>query len=80
MVAKTIFLSADRLPADDDALVAAVDLSLSAHFADRTRFASPKLMAPMPVLGIPGWHPGTDRESFYDDRDHFRAKARGAGA
>jgi hypothetical protein len=29
-------------------------------------------MAPMPVLGIPGWYPDTDRESFYDDTDHFR--------
>jgi len=43
------------------------------------RFATPRLMAPMPVLGIPGWHPGTAREDFYDDPVHFRgSSARGA--
>jgi len=26
----------------------------------------------MPVLGIPGWHPDTSIESFYDDATHFR--------
>ena len=24
-------------------------------------------MPPLPVLGVPGWHPETFRESFYDD-------------
>jgi hypothetical protein len=31
-------------------------------------------MAPMPVLGVPGWHPDTQREAFYDDASHFRSK------
>ena len=48
--------------------------SLAAHFADRARFPSPQAMAPMPVLGVPGWHPDTGRESFYDDAAHFRSK------
>jgi hypothetical protein len=73
IVAKTIFLSTGRLP-DDDALVASVDASLAAHFEDRARFASPKRMAPMPVLGIPGWHPDTCYETFYDDPAHFRGR------
>lgn len=73
MVAKTIFLSTESLP-DDDALVKSVDLSLAAHFEDRSRFASPKRMAPMPVLGIPGWHAGTCYEIFYDDTVHFRRR------
>jgi hypothetical protein len=30
-------------------------------------------MAPMPVLGVPGWHRAQD-EAFYDDPVHFRAK------
>ena len=73
MVAKTVFLAADRLP-HDDALVESVDLSLAAHFEDRSRFASPKRMAPMPVLGVPGWHAGTCYETFYDDPHHFRGR------
>ena len=73
IVAKTVFLRVDELP-PDDALRAQADALLAAHFAMRARFASPRLMAPMPVLGVPGWHPDNARESFYDDRDHFRSK------
>lgn len=74
MVAKTVFLPVDAgffaLP--PATLTARADELLAAHFSDRARFASPKLMAPMPVLGVPGWHPGTATETFYDDPDHFR--------
>jgi hypothetical protein len=74
MVAKTVFVPVDdaflALPAEAQA--ARADELLAAHFADRARFASPRMMAPMPVLGVPGWHPGTASESFYDDPDHFR--------
>jgi len=74
IVAKTIFLPMDPLP-EEAGLGRAIDARLAAHFADRGLFASPRAMAPMPVLGVPGWHPDTARESFYDDRDHFRAKS-----
>src|SRR5260221_9573292 len=77
MVAQTIFLPMALLP-DDAALGGAVDGALALHFAARERFASPRRMAPMPILGIPGWHPQTERESFYDDRAHFRGKTRAA--
>jgi len=76
IVAKTVFVPVDEmffmLPAA--AQVARADALLAAHFADRARFRSPKSMAPMPVLGVPGWHPDTGRESFYDDPVHFRKK------
>jgi hypothetical protein len=76
IVAKTVFLPVDEgfaaLPGPAQA--ARADALLAAHFADRSRFASPRSMAPLPVLGIPGWHPGTSREDFYDDADHFRPK------
>jgi hypothetical protein len=78
IVAKTVFLPVDELP--EEPLVAYVDRALAAHFSDRSRFASPRRMAPIPVLGIPGWHPGTAQESFYDDPDHFRAKSPPQGA
>lgn len=78
MVAKTVFvpvsdfffmLSAESQLEEADKLVAN-------HFASRARFASPKSMAPMPVLGVPGWHFAAQDERFYDDPDHFRSKAR----
>ena len=55
-----------------------VDHMLATHFSERRNFASPKAMAPMPVLGVPGWHPDTAREAFYDDRQHFRGKDYGS--
>jgi hypothetical protein len=76
MVAKTVFVPVNdfftMLPGESQ--VAEADSLLASHFAQRSRFHSPKSMAPMPVLGIPGWHPGTDSEAFYDDTEHFRAK------
>ncbi len=76
MVAKTVFVPVDDFFAmlPPEAQGARADALLAAHFAHRSRFASPKAMAPLPVLGIPGWHPGTGHESFYDDTDHFRKK------
>ena len=68
IVAKTIFVGFAADTAQADALAAA-------HFSGRARFPSPKSMAPMPVLGVPGWHPDSVREQFYDDAAHFRAKA-----
>lgn len=67
IVAKTVFIpfAADASSADD---------LLAAHFGDRANFPSPKSMAPMPVLGVPGWDPRNAAEAFYDDRSHFRSK------
>ncbi|QJR13835.1 DUF3025 domain-containing protein [Usitatibacter palustris] len=66
LVAKTVFLSADT----------SVDEGLARHFAERANFRSPRIMPPMPVLGVPGWYPDTERESFYDDPVHFRGSRR----
>src|SRR4029079_10137504 len=73
IVAKTVFV-----PATDffflsplEAQVELVDGLLAAHFSRRARFQSPKAMAPMPVMGVPGWHPRTSEEAFYDDPVHF---------
>ena len=59
--------------------VGEADALLAAHFAQRARFPSPRAMAPMPVFGIPGWHPGTARESYYDCAQHFRPQTGGRG-
>ena len=81
MVAKTVFIPVRKsffsLPAEEQ--IRHADGLVAAHFAERARFPSPKAMAPMPVLGIPGWHPGTALESFYDDAKHFRSKPRRGG-
>jgi hypothetical protein len=78
MVAKTVFV-----PVSDFFFMSApesqleeVDRLVAGHFASRARFASPKAMAPMPVLGVPGWHFDAQDEAFYDDAAHFRSRAR----
>jgi hypothetical protein len=78
MVAKTVFVPVDELffmlPAE--AQVAQADALVAAHFTQRARFHSPRSMAPMPVLGVPGWHFAAQDEAFYDDPKHFRSKPR----
>ena len=79
MVAKTVFVPVNDLffMLPIEAQVTRADALLAAHFANRARYQSPKMMAPMPVLGVPGWHPDTGREEFYDDPVHFRGKMSG---
>jgi hypothetical protein len=81
MVAKTVFIAADDefLALPFEAQLARADSLVASHFAERANFPSPKAMAPMPVLGVPGWHPDTSRESFYDDAKHFRSKEKAHG-
>ena len=76
MVAKTVFVPVDELffMLPIEAQVAKVDALLAAHFAQRSRFPSPRAMAPMPILGVPGWHFAPQDEAFYDDATHFRSK------
>jgi hypothetical protein len=77
IAAKTVLLPVDELffmlPAE--AQVERVDAMLAAHFATRVRFATPRAMPPLPAMGVPGWHPGTSAEAFYDDTAHFRPAA-----
>ena len=78
IVAKTVFVPATDLffMSKPESQVAVVDDLVAGHFSRRARFQSPKAMAPMPVMGVPGWHPRTGEESFYDDPEHFRGKIR----
>jgi Protein of unknown function (DUF3025) len=40
-----------------------------------TGIHSPKTLPPLPVAGIPGWHPDNHLAHFYDDRTVFRPLA-----
>jgi hypothetical protein len=78
MVAKTVFVPVDSLfhALPPEAKVARIDTLAAGHFASRTRFASPKAMPPLPLLGVPGWHFAAQDEAFYDDPRYFRSKPR----
>ena len=35
--------------------------------------STPQWLAPLPLLGVPGWWPDNAREAFYDNAEYFRA-------
>ena len=78
MVAKTVFVPVDELfhLLPIEVQLPRVDALAAAFFASRIRFSSPKSLAPMPILGVPGWHFGEQDEAFYSDAKHFRSKPR----
>ncbi|MCA3069853.1 MAG: DUF3025 domain-containing protein [Rhodocyclaceae bacterium] len=51
------------------AIAAALDSELALAIDG---LASPRDLAPLPVLGIPGWWPANDAPAFYDDARYFR--------
>jgi hypothetical protein len=55
-------------PADEASLVEACARGV----ADGSLLNDPQELRPLPVSGIPGWHPDTDDELFYRDAPCFR--------
>ena len=76
MVAKTVFVPVSDFffMLSPESQLEEADELVANHFSSRARFATPKSMAPMPVLGVPGWHFAEQDERFYDDPDHFRSR------
>jgi hypothetical protein len=50
----------------------ALDVRLAERVADHTSFQTTRELAPLPLLGIPGWWPANIQESFYDNTAYFR--------
>lgn len=65
---KTIFV-----PTEQD-----VDAQAAAWLDGLPDTATPRDMASLPIFGYPGWFPGSDDRSFYDDARYFRPLARDA--
>ena len=51
--------------------IRALDIRLATLFREG-ELRSPRDLHPVPLLGVPGWHPDAAHEAFYDDRDYFR--------
>jgi hypothetical protein len=56
--------------------VAEVDARAASWISDPGRLKGTRELAVVPILGVPGWHPHNNRESFYDNADYFRAARR----
>ncbi len=57
--------------------LAFVDEAVAQRFADTNLFCTTNELAPVPMLGVPGWWQANEDEAFYDNKDYFRA-GRGA--
>ncbi len=49
-----------------------IDRELAACIADPARMRTTRELAPLPVLGVPGWHPDNESDAYYDDVAYFR--------
>lgn len=52
--------------------VAALDARAAAWFRQPASLSSTRMLSPLPVLGIPGWHADNQRADYYDDAWQFR--------
>ena len=50
-----------------------IDQILSNHLCDDNNLRHGKVFSPIPLLGVPGWFRGGDEESFYENKNYFRA-------
>jgi len=55
-----------------EAQVGELDDRAAAYFSEPRALASTRSLAPLPILGIPGWEPASEREEYYDDASQFR--------
>jgi hypothetical protein len=53
-----------------------LDAQVCDHFSRPESLRSTRLLAPLPVLGIPGWASENEDPLYYDDSKHFRAGRR----
>lgn len=56
-----------------------VDRRLALLIADPQALQHTHELAPLPVLGVPGWCVDNEQPAYYDDRDHFRPGRMGRG-
>lgn len=54
------------------AQIVELDLRLATRLGDVSQFSAPRDLAPIPILGVPGWCENNALEQFYDNTDYFR--------
>lgn len=55
-----------------EAQLAAIDAAAALRLSDPRALDSTRRLSPLPLLGVPGWDPANEIESFYDDASVFR--------
>ena len=72
-------VSAEFLQASAQRQLQIIDERAAAVVAKDTSLISPQTLAPLPLLGVPGWWSANEHESFYDNTGYFR-RGRGHNA
>jgi hypothetical protein len=62
----------DEIVQPTEALNVVLDARAAEYFVSPDALASTRTLAPLPVLGIPGWTPENEDPAYYDDAVHFR--------
>jgi len=52
--------------------LAVLDSQVASYLSEPGNLTAPRELAVVPVLGVPGWCPGNEQESYYDNADYFR--------
>jgi len=64
--------SDDLLQAPPAALLGNLDARAASWIGDPSALSGTRDLAPVPILGVPGWCAGNEREEYYDNLDYFR--------
>ncbi len=54
-----------------------LDEQVAAYFSDAAHCRETRELTPVPLLGVPGWTPENELETYYENRDYFRPGRRG---
>ena len=74
VTAKALILDVSRMLLAEpvERRLAELDVRAAKYFSEPRALASTRSLAPLPILGIPGWEPANEREEYYDDASQFR--------
>ena len=74
MTAKALLLQVPEpvLAMNREALLAEVDRRSGVHLMRSESLPNARALAPLPMLGVPGWWDQNEAESFYDNTSYFR--------
>jgi hypothetical protein len=65
-------VEADTLALPMTELLSRLDMQLAGLLADPQALQTTRQLAPVPVLGVPGWYGDNVRAEYYDDTGYFR--------
>ena len=70
---RCLALACDAPPASDAAVPSWLDAAVAKAWSE-SRITRPADLFPLPILGVPGYHPGNALPAFYDDSAVFRPR------